>query len=52
LRRRHSTQALLVEMRREPGGRKGLPGLSLSASGERKVADDWKVWNMVHRVVC
>jgi hypothetical protein len=36
----HSTQALLVEIRREPGGRDGFPELSVSAPGERSPVED------------
>lgn len=46
LRLLHSTHALLVDMRRDPGGRDGLPEASMSASGDRIAAEDWKVWNM------
>jgi hypothetical protein len=48
LRLLHSTQALLVDILRDPGGREGFPApLSLSAPGERIPTDDWKVWNML-----
>jgi hypothetical protein len=47
-RRLHSTQALLVEIRREPVARDGLlEEPSLSAPGDLMPTDDWKVWNMV-----
>jgi hypothetical protein len=45
-RRLHSTHALLVEMRREPAVRVGLPATLSSALGDRMPAADWKVWNM------
>lgn len=46
--RRHSTQALLVDMRRAPAARVGLlEVLSPSEPGDRSPTEDWKVWNML-----
>ena len=51
-RRLHSTQALLVDIRRDPAARAGLllAAPSLSAPGDRSPTDDWKVWNMLSHV--
>jgi len=50
--RLHSTHALLVDIRREPVAREGLlEEPSLSAPGDRRPTDDWKVWNMVQACV-
>jgi hypothetical protein len=43
----HSTHALLVDIRREPGGLDGFPEVSDSAPGDRSPTEDWNVWNIV-----